>query len=116
MDICEYGLQEIEKEKFHRALGIKDKNNSNHGLARRDYTVKCSIPHRIITLKGYFVWWCSSHYQPHFVCQKHQIKARAKEFAEAILNAENRTKMNPPPRTKWLTSEELAEQFLKDEE
>lgn len=60
-----------EKENWRHAKGIKSsRGETNSALAQRDYSVTCNFPDRnkIAVIKGYWIWWCSSHHQPHAWC------------------------------------------------
>ena len=66
-----------EKENWKKARGIKqDKNETNSGLAPRDYSIDCDIPSRnkIAVINGFWIWWCSAHYQPLPWCQLEKQK------------------------------------------
>jgi len=59
----------IEKEDWQKALGVIVKPGEDNGaLAQRDYKVSCNVRYIITTIKGYHIWWCSSHHQPYTNC------------------------------------------------
>lgn len=65
-----------DDENFYKAEGVSDKNDTNHGLAKRDYSVSCSTPsqNKIAVVGGFFLWWCSAHHQPYSWCEKAKLK------------------------------------------
>lgn len=61
----------INEEDWKKAKGvIVHKNETNPGLAKRDYSVPCHTRYCIVVIQGYWVWWCSTHHQPHFICER----------------------------------------------
>lgn len=79
-------LEDIEKEDWRKAKGIiASSTETNSGLATRDYSVKCGIPHLIIQIKGYHLWWCSTHHQPLPWCEKAKLKEES-EKKTVVLN------------------------------
>ena len=61
-------LKEINREDWEKALGVIVEG-TNSALALRDYSIKCHTPNLIIVVKGYWIWWCSTHHQPHHMCK-----------------------------------------------
>jgi len=64
----------IEEEDFTKATGIIILDSSysssgciNSAFAVRDYTIDCRLK-LIDIIKGYHIWWCSVHHQPHTHC------------------------------------------------
>jgi len=77
-------LEQIDKENWKKAKGIKYKRGwTNSALTPRDYSVPCSFPHKIGVIKGYWIWWCSAHHQPHSHCEMEKMKI---EFGNKIDN------------------------------
>ena len=64
----------IEKENWRKAEGVKSRGQTNSALAPRDYSKKCKIPYEIAMIKGYHIWWCSTHHQPLTHCEQERIK------------------------------------------
>ncbi len=74
----------INEENWKKAKGVKTtKNSTNSALTQRDYSVECSASKKIIMIKGYHIWWCSTHHQPHSHCQyDRQVKMRDEALAK----------------------------------
>jgi hypothetical protein len=69
MGFDNYEIEQIEKENWRKAVGVKAKTReTNIALAQRDYSVEC-ITRKMGVVKGYFIWWCSSHHQPYTTCK-----------------------------------------------
>lgn len=79
----------IKKENWKKAPGIKYKRGmTNSALAPRDYSIRCRATHKITLIKGYWIWWCSTHHQPLAWCEKEKaiIKIK-KDVGNALLGA-----------------------------
>ena len=64
-------ITEIEKEDWREAPGVTPEG-TNSAFASRDYSVPCK--HRLIVIiKGYWIWWCSTHHQPEFKCSADKV-------------------------------------------
>src|SRR2546430_15591249 len=67
---------------------VMDAYDTNIGLAPRDYTRDCAIAHVseggpqgcIILYKGYWFWWCKTHYQPLYSCDVGKLENQLKEL------------------------------------
>ena len=71
--------EQIEKEDWREAPGIiVSEEETNSAFAKRDYSGGCNAQYCIIVIKGYHIWWCSAHHQPHTHCQ--QDKAQIAEL------------------------------------
>lgn len=69
--INEYAVREINKEHWKYAKGIKaHRTETNSALALRDYSIDCKLTHQICVIKGYFIWWCFTHHQPFYLCER----------------------------------------------
>jgi len=87
-----------DKEDWREAKGIIVKaGDTNSALAERDYSVECESHHLITKVKGYWVWWCSTHHQPLAWCQvailskqgeQQGIEKGRKEVVDSFLGAE----------------------------
>lgn len=56
-----------EKENWKEASGINCSiHETNSLLASRDYSILCKAPsqNKITAVNGFWIWWCSTHYQP----------------------------------------------------
>ena len=78
MDIESQNLR-IDLEDWRKAPGIlADQNESNSAFASRDYKISCDPRYLIARIKGYHLWWCSTHHQPHFLCENTRLKLKLK--------------------------------------
>lgn len=71
-------LDWINDEKIENAEGIIVKG-TNSFTYKRDYEVRCKTNNRIALVKGYHIWWCSSHFQPLSKCQEDKLKKELKD-------------------------------------
>ena len=77
------------KENWQEAKGISfKKGETNSAFAERDYSIKCEADHLIATVKGYWIWWCSSHHQPLAWCEGGKAKAQ-RDLTASIKDAEH---------------------------
>lgn len=82
-------FKDIEKENWKKAIGVKyKKGETNAALAERDYSHSCALTKKIVVIKGYHLWWCSSHHQPFYKCELDQMKLKLNAIEE-IINAKN---------------------------
>lgn len=123
-----WSLEQIHAEHWRKAKGVfGGPQETNAALSERHYGVACEIPHKIGVIKGYWIWWCSTHHQPSSHCERAKAEIRVREFAEAIMNADktsdyeyggekalNSKKEKPPKGTRWLTPRELARDFINE--
>ena len=65
----------IEKEDWEKAPGVKA-GGTNSALAPRDYSMPCHLKYCITMIKGYFLWWCSSHHQPACIYDGHRLEEK----------------------------------------
>jgi len=66
-----------DKEDWRKAKGIiPDKHQTNSSFAQRDYSIKCETPSQniIAVVKGYWIWWCSTHHQPLAWCKSEKAR------------------------------------------
>lgn len=120
-------IKAIDVKTFEKADGIAERarNDTNHGLAERDYSKACRYPHKIGVFHGYHIWWCDIHFQPHFICEHHKSQKCALDFAEAVdasdktesyeyggEDAKNRRGQMPASGQRWLSPRELARDFI----
>ena len=76
-----------ETEDWRKAPGIiQNPTQTNSALAERDYTVECDAPSEnlIQIVKGYWIWWCSTHHQPKCLCELHKAQQKTK-YANLML-------------------------------
>ncbi len=90
MNIDKHGINNIDKENWKEATGVKcTKNSTNSLLTGRDYDIPCYSPHKIGVIKGYWIWWCSTHHQPLSHCDyqnlRINIKNKVLDFAEEVI-------------------------------
>jgi len=71
----------IEEENPREAEGVCP-FDTNDALAERDYSVKCIATRCIVIVKGYWIWWCSTHHQPMFMCEKARMKKKIFEVVK----------------------------------
>lgn len=88
MEIEKWSIEKIEKQKWEEVEGA-DTSWSNNALAPRDYSKPCHCPNKIIYIKGYHIWWCSTHYQPHSHCILGRIEKLIEENCLVTLNKTN---------------------------
>lgn len=120
-------LKSIDEKTFAEAKGIAEeaRNDTNHGLALRDYSQNCYYPEKIGVFHGWHIWWCDTHFQPHFVCERVKFQRRVTDFAQAVDaadktesydyggdDAKNRNGVLPASGQRWLSPRELARDFL----
>jgi len=75
----------IEKENWKKAKGvIYKKGQTNSALAERNYDIKCKYPNKITVIKGYFIWWCSTHHQPLAKCDTNKIETKLSKIKEMV--------------------------------
>ena len=70
-------------------IGINaNKNETNSGLANRDYSVKCNCgSEQLMVVEGFWLWWCYVHNQPSLFCEREILKKQlenSKKKLEAI--------------------------------
>ncbi len=64
----------IEKENWRKAPGVlANAEETNSAFATRNYSVKCNARYLITVIKGYHIWWCSAHHQPHTHCTMDKV-------------------------------------------
>lgn len=77
----------IEKEDWKKAEGVKfTGTETNSALTDRDYSIKCKTKHKIVVVKGYWVWWCSTHHQPELKCEIGRLKQNISNNVLVMLN------------------------------
>ena len=65
----------IEKEDWKKAEGVKFTGiQTNSSLTERNYSKECKTPYLIASIKGYYIWWCSTHHQPERLCQLGRLR------------------------------------------
>ena len=64
----------INEEDPRKAIGVLP-YRSNAALAERDYFHKCKLTRCIAVVKGYWIWWCSTHHQPGFISERERKDA-----------------------------------------
>lgn len=82
-----------EKEDWKKAPGIKcGIHETNSGLATRDYSVPCNCPseNKIAVVNGFWIWWCSAHYQPLSWCEKGRLEERISTIREEAKASERK--------------------------
>jgi hypothetical protein len=79
IDFSQYDLESIDKENFKKCEGILDISDTNYGFAQRNYQKPCRTVYKIAVVHGWWVWWCSCHHQPIYVCDKQRMIIKAKE-------------------------------------
>ena len=67
--------ESIDKEDWKKAEGVKFTGiQTNSALTERDYSIECKPNHLIALVKGYHIWWCSTHHQPERLCELGKLK------------------------------------------
>ena len=66
----EHIIESIESQDWKKALGINFTGiETNSALTTRDYNLEYWGEKLICVIKGYFIWWCSTHHQPSRLCE-----------------------------------------------
>ncbi len=74
MDAGTLNRKIIGKEDWRKAPGIvNNPKEINSAFAIRDYSIPCKTV-LIAIVKGYHIWWCSTHHQPFYKCEKGKAK------------------------------------------
>ena len=68
-----YDIDWINKEDWREAPGVIAEG-TNSALAKRDYSIPCHAKYCVVVIKGYWIWWCSIHHQPHSHCEHERLK------------------------------------------
>ena len=126
INISNHDHKQIDKQNWREAKGVNaSPTETNSMLASRDYEVKCVYPYKIGVLHGIHVWWCESHCQPLFMCERSREKSKVLRFAEAILKVDktpnydyegsdtrNALGDKPSEGQRWASPRELARDFI----
>lgn len=71
-----YALPEeiLVPENWKNAQGVEDFcHETNSALAKRDYNIKCDTGDKpLVVVEGYHIWWCKTHHQPYYKCEKYR--------------------------------------------
>jgi len=79
--ISKQDIVSIEKENWKKAEGVMFKKGyTNSALTPRDYSVECSNTKKIGIIKGYWIWWCSSHHQPYAWCMIDKLRKEKEDL------------------------------------
>jgi len=78
-------IESIEKEDWKKAEGVEYKKGyTNSASAPRDYSIPCKINKNICIIKGYFIWWCSTHHQPWSDCRENKLQIELDNLKDAL--------------------------------
>lgn len=82
-------IERISKENWRKAKGIKRRtcsDETNSGLAERNYDIPCHVlsENLICVINGWWIWWCSAHYQPKTVCDAARKRLETLEKIEQL--------------------------------
>lgn len=75
----------IDKESWTKAPGVKPGPPGTHAtLFIRDYSIECDEKYCITIIQGYWIWWCSAHHQPQFMCEISRLDSTLKRLEEGV--------------------------------
>lgn len=120
--------KDIKELHWKDATGITEqgKKGTNSMLEERNYNIECCITgDPLMIVHGVHIWFCKSHHQPLFHCEKRKTHNKTLKFTEAIILADktngykyggkdspNTKNEIPPINTRWLYPRELARDFI----
>ena len=78
-------VESILKEDWKKAKGIFHRRSDTcSSLAERNYDLPCDGTKIMMTIKGYFLHWCSIHHQPRMKCDRDRLEEKLKKVREAM--------------------------------